>query len=48
MNNDEKNQSNSRKTIYDGIRITGRGADIAIAVLSFVLTLIFIFALSKN
>ena len=48
MHNENKNQSNSRKTIYDGIRITKRGADIAIALLSLVLTLIFIFALSKN
>jgi len=37
-----------RKSIYDGIKITKRGADILIAVISFTLAVLFIFALSKS
>ena len=48
MNSNEQNESGSRKTIYDGIKITKRGADIIIALLSVALALLFIFALTKS
>ena len=48
MKSSEQDQKSTRKTIYDGIKMTKRGADIIIALLSVTLTLLFIFALSKN
>ena len=48
MNNSEHGQGHCRKTIYDGIRITKRGTDVIIALLSLTLAILFIFAISGN
>ena len=58
MNTNERKSTNEKpfpdenqapkKTIYDGIKITKRGMDIIIALLSFALMAILTFALTKS